>query len=395
MITLNSKLKNIDYMAILLCVTTLAFHDKKYLVIPMQISFIFCTFLPSLRTGKLKISKSIRPYIFRYLLFVGLCLLSYVWSINKSTWVQINISVLQCVLVGISIILYGKNLKNVNLILNAIVFASLILCMRLIITTPLSVWGAERVGVLIGYGNVGVSYVLATAATITIYKAITEKKLLHYVLTVLFIIISALSGSKKGLIIFIIGFIFIVLKKTRNPLKLIRNCLLILAVIILLYISIMKIDVLYSAIGQRFEAAIGQLTGSVVDKSTRDRSLLIKWGFQTFLENPIIGVGIDGFRFSENNLIHYYAHNNYIELLANLGLVGFAIYYYSLFKLAIKGILSKMKIDDITTLGIAIIISLMVGDYVSISYSQEYLQLYIAVAIAIITCKKGEEKNEI
>ena len=385
--------KKISYYFIyIVCISMLAFHDKSFLVIPAQIIFFLSIISEYLRDGKLIVPHYSKKYIIRYLLFVFICIISILWTIDDSTWVQINISIIQCVVVGVSIIYYVQSEKRLETTLNAIIIASIILCVRLVISTPLSAWGSERVGVHIGYGNVGVSYVLATVAVIAIFMALTKKSVPFYILSAVFIGVSALTGTKKGLIVAVIGIFIIILKTSKNPVKLLRNMFILLLLVCVGWYVIMNVDIFYNAVGKRIVSAILQLNGEGLDKSTRDRALLIGWGLETFYEHPLFGVGIDAFRFANANLIHYYAHNNYIELLADLGILGTIIYYYLLFKESIIGLFTKYRAGSYTILAFSIMISLLVGDFSSVSYSPETLQLYLAVSFGILTLERGKIK---
>ena len=390
MLLRNKKIS--DYFIYIVCISMLAFHDKSFLVIPAQIIFFLSIISEYLRDGKLIVPHYSKKYIIRYLLFVFICIISILWTIDDSTWIQINISIIQCVVVGVSIIYYEQSEKRIENTLNSIIIASIILCVRLAISTPLSAWGSERVGVHIGYGNVGVSYVLATVAVIAIFMAIGRKSYKYYILSAVFIAISALTGTKKGLIVALVGIFILILKSSKNPLKLLRNMFVLFLLACVGWYALMNVDVFYNAIGKRFVTALLQLTGEGLDKSTRDRALLIGWGLETFYEHPLFGVGIDAFRFANANLIHYYAHNNYIELLADLGILGTIIYYYLLFKESIIGLFTKYRAGNYTILALSIMISLLVGDFSSVSYSQETLQLYLAVSFGMLSFERGKIK---
>lgn len=62
--------------------------------------------------------------------------------------------------------------------------------------------------------------------------------------------------------------------------------------------------------------------------STQERLYLIKEGFAQFLDNPIIGVGFNNFRY--HNMYNTYSHCFYIELLVCCGLTGAALFFIPL-----------------------------------------------------------------
>ena len=98
--------------------------------------------------------------------------------------------------------------------------------------------------------------------------------------------------------------------------------------------------------------------------------------------------------FAPNNFIHYYAHNNFVEILADLGLVGFFLYYWKVFKCTAWLALKKMEINDISLLSLAILINLIVGDYSTVSYFDDCLQIYLSTAFAIYYFYKANRKEK-
>ena len=386
------KIRTGDVLAAVVCLTTLAFHDVKIAVIMSQILFAVYLFIVNTHHFKLTIPAGSQRYLFRYSAFLLVSIISYTWSLNKSEWLVAILAISQCIILGVSIIYYIREDTKIVFLTRSILFASLVLCVRLFVSVPKSAWGTERVGIYINYGYVSVSYVLASASIIALYYALREKKMLDFLLTVIFVFVSALTGTKKGVVVFIVGAAVILLKMVKSPVKILRNVFVVLTVAAILCFLIMKVDILYNAVGKRFVSSINQIYGTGIDKSTRDRALLIEWGLDTFGLNPLVGVGIDGFKSSPYNLIHYYAHNNYVELLADLGLLGTFLYYCPLIK-DITTHIRNTTIRDWELLGLAILVSLLIGDLTSVSYSQESLQLYLAFACGIFRLE--ENKNEI
>ena len=74
------------------------------------------------------------------------------------------------------------------------------------------------------------------------------------------------------------------------------------------------------------------LTNDTSGEEDTSRVTLFQYGMNWFLDNPILGVGINNFRVlstktSEFAGMSFYAHNNYVELLVDIGIVGIVIYY--------------------------------------------------------------------
>lgn len=386
------KIKLYDLIMNLTLIVTLSMHDKNKLVIGMQFLLIAVFIFKHCKNGKFLIKKGTKPFLFRYSIFILVCMASYIWSINKAGWIKINISIIQCVCIGVCIIYYADDSKHKDNILYAAIIGALILVGRMLISVPVNAWGVKRVGDYVGYGNVGVTYVMAPASIISFYLAYKNKNRILYAVTAVLFVISALSGSKKGPIVFAVGVGIVLLKTSKDVRKLLRNLLLAGALVGVICLVIMKIPVLYNALGVRIIQALGQIGGTVVDKSTRDRMILLQDAIKVFLQNPIIGVGIDGFKNAEINKIHYYAHNNYVELLADCGIVGCMVYYLPIYRCFFQGLARRVEaLTDDNVLAIALLGGLLIGDITSVSYFQESLQIFYAIAFMLISYDKRQK----
>jgi O-antigen ligase len=125
----------------------------------------------------------------------------------------------------------------------------------------------------------------------------------------------------------------------------------------------------------------------IFDQSVYERQQFIKYGFQMWKDHPIIGVGLDNFRL---NIKKYwtmsnrsYAHNNYIELLADTGLLGFLAYYSIYLSLIIKLFFIKKRVQlkskylNLINIFITIIFILMLSEIAMVTYSSKFIWLLI------------------
>lgn len=203
---------------------------------------------------------------------------------------------------------------------------------------------------------------------ISIFEWSFIKKVLFIIGEVLIVFAIFLSGSRKVLIPIAIMIIAQFWDKKRAGGIIIGT-----AVVVMSAYLIMKVPVLYQILGSRLEG----IFSGVADASSQERVLLIKDSFRVYLNNPVLGVGI-------NQYLHYsiaglYAHNNYLEILANFGTIGFFVYYsiiiYSISRLCkLKSVESKFK----TTMW-AVISSFMIMDFFQVSYNINVCLIFIAL----------------
>lgn len=138
----------------------------------------------------------------------------------------------------------------------------------------------------------------------------------------LFLII--LSGGRKFLL-----FAAVLIATTffmRRKISIMNLILTVLVMSVIVYFVgslIMNNEILYEAIGYRFDG----LTGGEAE-GVDDQSGIMKKGLELFWEKPLFGWGIQSFQVVGG--YGFYAHSNYVELLADYGIIGTAIYYSQL-----------------------------------------------------------------
>lgn len=147
----------------------------------------------------------------------------------------------------------------------------------------------------------------------------------------LFLYLILLTGSRKSLLMLAIPLlVFAFLQKSKR--KGFVVLLVASSVIVVGGYAVMNIPMLYDIMGSRVEEMFNILSGNVETGDDVSRMFLITYGIEWFKEQPLLGYGINNFRILSNNTSmfagqNFYAHNNYIELLVDVGIIGFLIYY--------------------------------------------------------------------
>ena len=193
------------------------------------------------------------------------------------------------------------------------------------------------------------------------------------------------AESRRAFLVLIIGMILsyiIYIIGTRSGNKRLIRILVGLLVAIFLTEIVLNSS-LFMNINERFS----ELTGEGRENLVRMR--FINYGIQSFLENPILGIG------SGNSYIvtlqaagrSTYLHNNYIELLVNLGIVGFCLYYF-LYVVLLKELIKLRKYDLEVRIMIVILVGQLVSDIAITSYSSKFTYIIFGLAYALIIQKK-------
>lgn len=135
----------------------------------------------------------------------------------------------------------------------------------------------------------------------------------------------------------------------------------IISIIVLVYSAyflVMNNEVLYRIIGWRLE-----MTGGV-DESGDERNRLIIDALRTG-SSHLFGVGLHNFMYYARDEL--YAHNNYAELFADLGVFGVIIYYSFIIKSALKIITLHNK--EAMKYWLVYLFAYMAMDYGQVSYN--------------------------
>lgn len=128
-----------------------------------------------------------------------------------------------------------------------------------------------------------------------------------------------------------------------------------------------------------FRSLLG-LSQDIIEPSIIEREFFKRKAWEIFFNNPIVGVGANNYS-AVLQSINYghavYAHNNFLEILADGGLIGFFIYYsfyvYNLFFALSR--YKRNKYSDETILALVFIIALLIMEYGQITYMNPSAQL--------------------
>lgn len=140
---------------------------------------------------------------------------------------------------------------------------------------------------------------------------------------------------------------------------------------------IFNVPVLYQVIGNRVEG----IFADTADASTAERISLMKKAMEVYSNNIFFGVGFD--QFKNYNFQHRYAHNNYLEILADFGTVGFCV-YYSLIAYIVSRIrqnISKYR-DRVILYGS--VLGFLVIDFFQVSYSLITSLIFLGVLSLLV-----------
>lgn len=194
-----------------------------------------------------------------------------------------------------------------------------------------------------------------------------------------------LSGSRKGLLalgIFVIYSYFLMNKGIT-----IKKILLLVLVPTIGYIVLMKIPVVYEAVGIRIESLVMNLygqTNALDGHSYLTREKLKEVAWEWIREKPLFGYGYSVFA----KELGYGAENNILQILLNFGCIGVCAYYGFIIPLT-KTLLRDGRKTDATRMVSILILAILIQDYGSVTYSWQTMTIWYSVFWAIINRETG------
>lgn len=251
--------------------------------------------------------------------------------------------ILQISIIAAMMTLYNVE-DTINVFCKGCKWALLIVCLFMILQGSLSLSNitfGSRLGDELS-GNVNtVATNIGVMIIPTVYLTLKDshkKNWTTWAILILGVLCMLLTGSKKGILVLIIACLMYsaILK---NPLKYVAVPIAVIAVIY----AVFNVGFLYNTIGFRIIdmlATFGVGSSVTSAQSTSIRNSLIEQGLRSFLNHPLFGGGMNYFQYI--NSTRYYAHNNYVELLNDIGIVGTLAYYSPFFSILIR-MIKKMK----------------------------------------------------
>jgi O-antigen ligase len=252
------------------------------------------------------------------------------------------------------------------------------------------------------FSNVNSIGLLAALACVFQVHQILYKRnrIISLILCIPAIMVVAATQSRKALLFLVVGVIGVIILKSLNRRLGVKTVIVAFAAVsasvVLIYL-ISKISI-FDGIIERMDGLIASITGSgTVDSSTETRNKMVKVGFETFLDHPLLGIGIGNSyvitleEFSRST----YLHNNYIELLCCGGIVGM-LCYYSLHAYIIYNLIKYRKNDkEAFAIGILWMFLMLVMDWGMVSYYSKIQAYYLLINFLNVEFLKAKGKKHV
>ncbi len=339
---------------------------------------------------------NIRSYTYWYFSLILFALMTHFYSTDPSVVIESVYNLATIIAITFVINYYINENEDFRIIICFFAFSGVVLSIFMIKMGLLNYDFRQENAVL---GNANAFALILTISLMCLIWLIFYGNIRLILLYVggssLMLYLLLLTGARKYIIISLIFVYIIIFQKYYENYKkqLIFGTFLFLLAITSLFYIIFEYKPIYDIIGFRFEGLINAITGhGKIDLSTLRRERMIEFGWSVFKEKPLLGYGLDNFKvlYYISGGSYNYAHNNYIELLVDFGILGFSLYYGYILYLLYQ--LKKIKRDSlgIRDFLIATLIVFLVNDYGAVTYNLIQIQLFYAFASSYVWIKKRQ-----
>lgn len=358
-----------------------------------------------------KVSKCQIEYLYCNVAFIWISVISLVWSSNTSHSISSIVSILQVFLIAFMIFITCNEKGDYYDIIDAFSTMSWVFMAYIILATSSEEWkkifanntnlssSAGRLGPSVGMHTNMCGAVLSILILFSFYRYLSKRNKLNLLQTILLLVCLALTKSRMSILVVICGMaLYYAIYKKISAKQAMKIIGVLIALVILLVLS-MSNQFLYNLYGNRIESMFNLFSKTAnTDASVTGRLALQQRAIEVFLNHPILGVGIGNFSSYSNNLggvSGYYAHNNYLELLADVGVVGTVMYYapyvIALFRTRAAAKKSESEIAMFFNLLFVLIVVRLLSDISQVSYLYDSSQILLALVFIALRIEKEQE----
>lgn len=396
------KVKIVDLIFTCSLILILGFQTNYFLFEKNLTTVLLCVFFVFLLANKKDIPKLryTGKYILWYGLFICYCVMSKMWSLyDNSNYIYALVKDTFIPMLVVLIMMEIQLRDGAFKVIDSLIIASTVAVLRAVAHTPILTL-ITTMDTRYFAAGLGVSYnnyttLLTLVALVTAFM-VSYKDKKYTKICLFFLLLIVFTGSRKAILITAAGLALIYFFSGKLTIsRVIKRTLLAIVAEIGVWIAIHKIPFLYDLVGYKLDMAIfsilnpDQRVTKAMDLSIYARQTLRESAWNFFKAYPVTGIGYNCF--SSTNQWNYYTHSNYLELLANLGGIGFFL-YYSMYISRMVVYLYKFRRYKIAQFALSFLVMLMGLEYAQITFMRPFalIPLILVMVCADYLMDKGE-----
>ncbi len=369
----------------------------RYVLLGCMVAILLCDAI----RNKGKYSFRVEVYFALLLLFIAYTGVSSLWAMKASRAIEKAKTLLEILLMAFVLYNHYRQYEDgVRQALQDIKISGFVIVIYTLVfygIPQLILMAASEERLENEFANINtIGIVAAIATTIQLDDWIGRKKFSIWVLFCIpAVFLIALTQSRKALVMVVMGLALILWFRnisSKNFFKTIFRLILYVGIGVVVINYILSLPV-FSGMMERMDGLINSLTGvGEVDSSTLVREEMLQIGMDAFRNHPFFGIGIGNS--NELVLLHMgqdaYLHNNFVEMLAGGGIVGFAIYYSMYIYLIVKFWKYRKHKNKEYVICLTLMLVLLVMDYGRVSYYAKTQYIFLMVMfLEVDTLKKA------
>ncbi|MGN0181270.1 MAG: O-antigen ligase family protein [Candidatus Ornithomonoglobus sp.] len=322
-----------------------------------------------------------------YGIFYVYVALSKFWS-TKSGIAHTNMitSLIQPVAFFICLDWYVRDERSLDKLIKCFCWATLFYAATVIITSPPSTYMTLSFGSFTGMQRNTTGYILMFGCFFNLFFGAQINKPIYLLFAAVCFIGSILTGSRK--IIFGYAAAIALYAIFHKDVSIRIKRIAIIAIILMITIPLAyRIPMIRHAFGDRLRAVFDT---SIQDGSVASRDKVKEIAIELFKKYPIFGRGwnavsrkyIEAFS-AERGL---YAHNNYLEVAADFGIIGIILFYWKFAYVLLKCI-KRVKTNQYASFLSICLIVVFFLDYGQVTYMYLYMMTVFGIMFKLYTIK--------
>ncbi|GEM_PF-5391197 len=317
-----------------------------------------------------RLSVHLNNLTFWYGLFYAWVCLAYLWtSAVARNGTNFSRELLRPLVAFMAMDLYVWNKERADKLAKAFCLGMFFFSAMVLVVSPFATYGSLLFGRRLNQHRNTIGYALFFAAIISVYLYMEYKNKVWLVIGALCAVVSVLSGSRKIIFAYGIGIVMLLFAE-RDIKKGIKQTLIFILILGISIPLLYQIPFIKETFGERLLAVVDD---SIEDSSVMFRNVAKKAAIKVFLDSPIIGQGwaavINSFRYKG---VSIYAHNNYLEVLADFGIVGAVLLFWRSLIWGIKSFLG-MRRNKVYAIIAVLFMGLILLDWGQVTYRNIFM----------------------
>lgn len=377
----NTKLRSRDYVWLIYYVIiysfNVAFNGVQTLsTILLFLLVVFQMF--SKRGLKIKCFHKRDPIVW-YSFFWLFVSLSYLWSTSQGrNHLNMATALMQIVIFMSCVDWSIVTKRDIIALEKCFCLATFVFACVTAVTSPLSTYGTMDFGKFTGMQRNTTGYLLLFGCLFNLRAASIAKKKYYNLMALMCFVSSLLTGSRKIIIGYLIAIVFWVVYQPDIK-KSIRYLLIgVLALLIIIPI-LYQLPFFQEVFGERLLAIFDD---SIQDGSVASRNRAKELALLLFQRKPVLGNGWNSVVTSYGSFFGkmggIYAHNNYLEVAADFGIIGLILYYWKFIGNTIFTLKHAKEDTDCRFLALCFI-TVLILDWAQVTYLYLYMMTFFVI----------------